>query len=538
MQANSHTGTVQLLDCTLRDGGFVNEWNFGLSTIRDILYRLGKANIDIVEVGFIDARKEYNKNLSMIPHTKYIQPMLRLNNLPQPMFVAMVDYGTCPIENIALCADACIDGIRVIFKKKDLDDALNFCLQVQDKGYKLFVQPVSITTYTEEEIISLVEKVNQLHPYGMSLVDTYGLLLKKQLLRYFSIVDMYLDEDIQIGYHAHNNFQLAYANCMELLDIVQGKRGIILDGSIYGMGKGAGNAPTELIALYLNNAKGKEYDIDQLLEIIDIHISRFSRDNIWGYSLHYFLSASNDCHPAYVKDFIERRTLSIRSVNQLLSSIPVAERLTYDAKLANKLYLNHQITEIDDREGYKHLRAAIAERDVLILSPGPNLREYKAHIKEYIRQHNAIVIAANFIPVDMHIDYVFVANTKRYSQFTDVYDQVPKTFKVLASSFVTSSRIPIDYYFNYDSLMIPYQVIQDNSTLIVVNILQRIGRKKIFIAGFDGFSNTRQNYASDYLNFVLSDEKITALNAATKSYLQDIQNDVDIYYITPSLYSE
>ena len=149
--------------------------------------------------------------------------------------------------------------------------------------------------YTIQEFEELAVKMNGLNPYAVSIVDSYGLMHEENMMGYFNALNGYLHEDVIIGYHAHNNFNLAYANAIALVN-AQNERDIILDGSLYGMGKGAGNGSIELLAYWLNTHRGSGYDVAQLLEIINLDIMEIRRKYEWGYSFDKFISASNQCH--------------------------------------------------------------------------------------------------------------------------------------------------------------------------------------------------------------------------------------------------
>ena len=304
----------RLLDCTLRDGGFVNDWEFGHGNIVSIFERLVSSNMDIIEVGFLDERRPFDRNRTIMPNTDAVEKIYGGLDKGQAMIVGMIDFGTCALENIMPCTDSFLDGIRVIFKKKNMKEAIEYCRQIILKGYRMFVQPVSVTSYSDEELLTLVKMVNEIMPFSMSIVDTYGLLHKNNLMHYFNLVNEHLAPGIGIGYHSHNNFQLAYANSIELLALDL-QRPITIDGSVFGIGKGAGNAAIELLAMYMNDWAGTAYDINQILEIIDVNIMPIYRQHYWGYSLKYYLAASNDCHPDYVKHLTEKRTLSAE-INQ------------------------------------------------------------------------------------------------------------------------------------------------------------------------------------------------------------------------------
>ena len=195
---------AKLLDCTLRDGGYVNDWEFGHNTLTSILERLVSAKVDIIEVGFLDERRPFDENRSIMPDTASVEKIYGKVDKGQSAIVAMIDYGTCGIDKLQPCADSYLDGIRVIFKKHVMHEAIAFCKQVKALGYKVFTQAVSITSYNDEELLELIGLVNDLKPYALSMVDTYGLLHQSNLMHIFEIMDKHLDPVISIGYHAHN----------------------------------------------------------------------------------------------------------------------------------------------------------------------------------------------------------------------------------------------------------------------------------------------------------------------------------------------
>ena len=301
---------IKLLDCTLRDGGYLNDWQFGNDNIINIYERMVSAGIDIIELGFLDERREYDEDRTIFPDTHALDRTYRGLDKGNSMLVGMIDYGTCGIEHIAPVEDCCLDGIRVIFKKAVMHRAIAFCRQVKELGYQVFVQAVSITSYHQEELKELIDLVNELHPFAFSLVDTYGLLHKNLLMKYYNFADRNLAPGIGLGYHSHNNFQLAYANCIELFENPP-QRLLLVDGSLYGMGKSAGNAPLELLATYVNDNIAKRYHISQLLEAIDVTILEIYQKVHWGYSFKFFLSALNDCHPNYVSYLMDKKKLSV-----------------------------------------------------------------------------------------------------------------------------------------------------------------------------------------------------------------------------------
>ena len=252
-------GEIKLLDCTLRDGGYLNDWNFGHNNLISIFERLVDANVDMIEIGFLDDRRQFDINRSIMPDTDCVEKIYGKLEPKQAMVVGMIDYGTCRIENIKPCSESYLDAIRVIFKKHLREKALDFCAQIKKKGYKVFAQLVSVTSYEDEEMMDLIRIANEVKPYAVSMVDTYGLMHQDNLQHYFDLLNENLLPEIGLGYHAHNNFQMGYANCITMMS-QKTERMMLVDGTIYGMGKSAGNAPIELIAMYLNHRYGKKYN--------------------------------------------------------------------------------------------------------------------------------------------------------------------------------------------------------------------------------------------------------------------------------------
>ena len=331
---------IQLLDCTLRDGGFCNDWRFGKAHLEGIFQGLAQSGVDVIEVGFLDARYPFDNDRSITPDTEGIKKIYGSLERGPATVVGMIDYGTCPLKGIASREHSPLDGIRVIFKKPQRMEALQFCAALKALGYLVFVQPVSVTDYSDEELYDLALHVNDLSPHAVSVVDTYGLLHEEELMHYFDIWHRTLDVHISLGYHAHNNLSLAYSNCISVLKkaaSLHSSRTLILDASLAGMGKSAGNAPLELLALYLNRYEKKNYDIGTILSLIDRHIAPFYTVPSWGYSTFYFLAAATECHPNYVA-YLKEHHFDSAAIYRLLRRIPKEKRLAFDRAYIEALY--------------------------------------------------------------------------------------------------------------------------------------------------------------------------------------------------------
>ncbi len=535
---------IKLLDCTLRDGGYVNDWNFGHDNIITIFERLISAGVDVLEIGFLDDRRPYDRNRTIMPDTASADRIFGNLDKGNTSIVAMIDYGTCQIEHVSPCADSCIDGIRVIFKKHVMHEAIAFCHQIKKLGYQVFVQAVSITSYSDRELLDLVDLVNELNPYALSLVDTYGLLHQDNLLHYFRLLNYNLNPEIAIGYHSHNNFQLAYSNSMEVLKEPV-NRTVLIDASLYGMGKSAGNLPIELISMFLNTSCGRNFQVSQLLEAIDISIMPIYQKSPWGYNLFFYISASNHCHPNYVRFLMDKNTLSLKSINAILETIEPEKKLLYDKDYVEQLYVSYQSMECCDETDLAALRASWENRPLLLLGPGANMELQKDRIQDYIRRVSPLVVAVNFIPEDIKIHYAFLSNSRRYVQLNNrllelsqAADTPGEPVRIIATSNVTNVKNNhFDYTLNYSALIDRNAEIVDNSFVMLLHVLARTGVRHAACAGFDGYTVHGENYFNSDMDYRIAREKSESINQYVRDILDQLQDQLTLDFLTDSHYT-
>ena len=531
-------GNIFLLDCTLRDGGYLNDWKFGKDNIASIYERLVRSGVDVIEIGFLDDRRTFDPERTIMPSTDCAGKIFGNMDRGDAMVVGMIDYGTCSIENLQPCSESFLDGIRVIFKKEKMYPAMEFCRQVKALGYKVFSQLVSVTSYSDEELKEVVGLVNDCHPYAMSMVDTYGLCDAPTLSHIVEVIDSCLDEDITLGYHAHNNFQLGYANAVSVLNSGL-KRDVLVDGTLYGMGKSAGNAPLELLAMYMNLNFGKKYHLGQIQEAISTCILDLYHKKPWGYTLFYYIAASNRCHPDYVSYLMNKRTLSVTSVNEILQRIPEEKKLAKDIPLIRGLYREYLNKECDDREALEELSGRLAGKEVLMLGPGRNATLEQERIQETIQQEKPVVIAINYIPQQITPDYLFLTNSRRYLQMSSqLLKEENRQVPIIATSNITEAERPFSYVVNYSNLIDEEAEFMDNSMMMLVRLLLKAGVHRILLAGFDGYTPDDVNYFDENMEYSFVKEKADSLNESGRQFFREIRGQAEIRFVTGSYYQE
>ena len=290
---------IRILDCTLRDGGYINNWKFGYENIKDTVQRLIQAGIDIIEAGYLSSKGDFSADesqYSSVDAIKRIIPADRKNTL----IAVMINCGDYDAELLPQYDGTGPDCIRVCFHKAQALQAVELCRKIKEKGYKVYFQPMVALSYSDAEYLGLIGMANKFRPDGFYIVDSHGSMKQKDVARFFYLIENNLDKEIAVGFHSHNNLQLSYSNA-QYLAALHTEHNLIIDSSIMGMGRGAGNLNTELFVEYLNETAGADYSTEPILCSIDNTIAPIYMTTAWGYSLSGYLSAKYRCHQNYAR---------------------------------------------------------------------------------------------------------------------------------------------------------------------------------------------------------------------------------------------
>lgn len=336
---------IKLLDCTLRDGGYVNQWNFGNDAICNILKLVFLTKVDIIEAGFI-RNVLYDQNKVVFSELKKLDKLMMDNKIVKgkSQLAVMAEIARpLPLDMIEPSNKTDVDIIRVIVWKtkhtpdgeeKDvLAESLEYCKGIVQKGYKVCVQPNRTDQYSDEEFINMLNMFSEINPYAIYVVDSWGTMYSNQVLHYMRIADHVLPKHIRLGFHGHNNMMQTFSAAEKIVEC-DFEREIILDASIDGIGRGAGNLNLELIARYLNHEKDYSYNLDPIYEIYDSYIKPLRDSYFWGSSLPFLLSADQNANPSYVLDFLE--SLTTKEMSQVYKLMDERDKILYTAELAEQ----------------------------------------------------------------------------------------------------------------------------------------------------------------------------------------------------------
>ena len=329
-----------LLDCTLRDGGYVNDWEFDNNTASRILEGLYQAGIDIIECGIMGKCSTSGKTTKFTSFTE-IEPLLQ-DRKKDCLYAVMLNFAEKDSFIIPEYSEKTVDCIRIAFFKNEWENSIKYAVSLKDKGYKVFLQAMATYMYSEADLLQLLSEINRIMPESFYFVDSFCTLYNDDVLKIGRFIDKNLHPNILLGFHAHNNIQMAFSNTITFFQMPSERKKVIADSSIYGMGRGAGNVATELIMNYLNTRHNANYHVEYILELFDKYFRAMFKKYFWGYTLDYYLTAIKDINSAYSWYLQQKGVTNILEINSILDQIPDEQKYTLISKTIDQALLSIQ----------------------------------------------------------------------------------------------------------------------------------------------------------------------------------------------------
>lgn len=283
---------IKVLDCTIRDGGLMNDHQFSPELVRKVYQAANQAGIDYVELGYKADESQFDR--SKFGPMKFCSE----EDLKQVIdgiekrckLSVMVDIGRVDPDSILPKSESVVDMIRVASYVKDIDKAIHLVNKFHDAGYETTINIMAVSHAREWELDEALDQVEKESAADVVyLVDSFGALYSEQIAYLAGKYKSRMPSK-EIGIHAHNNQQLAFANTIEaIINNVN-----YLDGTIYGIGRAAGNCPMELLLGFLKNPK---FDIRPIIGLIGSDFLKIREQIEWGYTIPYALTGILDLHP-------------------------------------------------------------------------------------------------------------------------------------------------------------------------------------------------------------------------------------------------
>jgi len=296
----SYRQGIKVLDCTIRDGGLMNNHLFDDEIVKAVYSACVDAGIDYMEIGYINSKRIF----SPAEHGAWkfcgeddIRRIVGENDTPLKLS-AMADAEKSDYhEDILPCDQSVLDMIRVATYIHQIPLALDMIKDAHDKGYETTVNLMAVSTVIEQELDEALELLANSEVGTIYIVDSFGALYSEQIQLLVEKYIRYAEPcGKKVGIHAHNNQQLAFANTIEA--IIKGAN--MLDASMAGLGRGAGNCQTELLLGFLHNPK---FHIKPILQCIQQHIEPLREKLMWGFDTSYMLTGLLNQHPRAAMNF-------------------------------------------------------------------------------------------------------------------------------------------------------------------------------------------------------------------------------------------
>ncbi len=509
---NTSLSKFEILDCTIRDGGYVNNWEFDKKLVREVYRALSKSGVEFVEIGFRGTEKYFDRNkygLWRFTSEEHIREVT--DNIVGAKLSLMADYGKVESDDFCEAKDSVVDLVRIAVHKDNLKGAIGLLGQIKEKGYEVSLNVMGYTNYSEAERKYLVDLLKTAELDYVYIADSYGSLFPDQIVPLFE--PLLNIPNIKVGFHPHNSLQMAFANALEAI-----RCGVhIIDSTIYGMGRAAGNLPTEIIISFLEKHGSDRYNSIPVLNVIDRFFVSLHSGNKWGYQLPYMLSGMFQCHPSYAKSLIDYKEYTIEDIWKALNFIKLEDTVGFSKSYLDEL-INQGIigglSKVTDKEAWVSDNAEAAyrrlfgdpnvpyvkryeNRDFLIIANGPSIKEYAPKIEKLITRYDPVILGGNFLGGLFKPHYHCFVNKRR---FTSYIDTVAPESKLLIGQYITDEMIEEytdrDYEKIYyiDVLNSDFQikdgVITTNCrtvSVLLTGVAIAMGAERIFCVGMDGY---------------------------------------------------
>ncbi|WP_339267517.1 aldolase catalytic domain-containing protein [Paenibacillus sp. FSL K6-1330] len=282
---------TKIVDCTIRDGGLVNNWGFSVEFVQNLYAGLNEAGVDYMEIGYKNSPKLL-KGADQAGPWRFLDDDFLREVIPhkgKTKLSALVDIGRVDEDDILSREESLLDLIRVACYIKDVDKALALVQTFHDRGYETTLNIMALSNVMENELLEAFELIKESVVDVVYIVDSYGSLDHKDMEYLVNKFKTHLPNK-RLGVHTHNNMQMAFSNTLVAADL-----GVeLLDASVYGMGRAAGNCPTELLVTHL---KGTKYELRPVLDIIERYMIPLREKEEWGYIMPYMITGTLDEHP-------------------------------------------------------------------------------------------------------------------------------------------------------------------------------------------------------------------------------------------------
>ena len=523
---------IKLLDCTLRDGGYYNSWDFEPTVVQKYLNAMSSSGVNMVEIGF--RLRPANAFLGAFAYStdEYLAGLNIPASLPLAVMVNASEFLLYPGGGVsavnaffAPSASSRVSMVRLALRSKDIAKTKPIALRLKELGYKLAINLMQIDALNEGELTSAAREIDSWAVVDiLYFADSLGNLEPESTQRIVKTLASAWPGEL--GFHSHDNKGQALVNCMAAVDA-----GVAwLDSTILGMGRGAGNARTESLLVELEHRKLGSYHVPSLYPLVLEEFASLHKRYGWGTNLFYHISAVEGIHPTYVQELLASDRYSS---DEILSALKYLSRTEARSYSSDRLGVAIRGSE-SGCNGTWHASSLATGRSVLIIGPGASTAPHIDAIAQYIRRSRPVVLCLNVnraVPNDLVSAYV-TCHESRLLIEAHHYSDLGRPI-ILPLGMVPEGVLPLlsgVEVFDYGLRLSVGQVEFGDTGCVLpstlsgayaIAIAMASGAERILVSGFDGYAagDSRQ------------DEMIEVL-----AQCQRMPNAIPIVAVTPTNY--
>ena len=383
---------IKLLDCTLRDGGYYNAWDFDVDLVEAYLQAMKALEVDYVELGFRFVGADGFKGALAYSTDSYIRGLqvpegLRLGVMLNASDVVNHDDGIeAVLDMLFVPADESpVELVRLACHIHEFERALEACRWLKERGYVVGINLMQIADRDDDEIEAVAELAEGSAVEVLYFADSLGGLTPDQTAHIIHRLRVHWTG--ALGIHTHDNMGNALANSMRAI-----QEGVTwIDGTVTGMGRGPGNAKTEYLAFELDPYRERRGNVTPLLGLIDRHFRPMQHAYGWGTNAYYYLAGKYGIHPTYIQQMLEDSRYGAADLQAVIDQLRTngGKKFSVDMLEASRQFYR------DEPVGTWRPSELLAGRDVLILGTGPGVAKHRAAIEAFIRKQKPVVVALN-----------------------------------------------------------------------------------------------------------------------------------------------
>lgn len=486
------------LDCTLRDGGYYNAWDFPADMVADYLDAMQLAALDYVELGFRSLINTGFKGAYAFTTDEFLRTLpipadLRIGVMVNAAEIADHPHGVEPAINalFAPAAESPVTLVRLAAHFRELEATMDAAAALKNRGYMVGVNLMQISQRTPEELRRAAQLAQQYRPDAFYFADSMGCLTPADVGRIMT--ELRTVWEGAIGIHAHDNLGNALANTLRAHD----HGATWLDSTVTGMGRGPGNTMTEYLAVELAERCNRAVEPTPLFQLIRRHFGPLKAKYGWGTNPYYYLAGKYRIHPTYIQEMLADSRYSDEDILAVIGHLRDRDAAKYDASaLEAGRHFYH-----DEMVGSWQPHTSIAGKVVLIVGAGPSVGTYHDPLEAYIRKHRPFVIALNTenrIAPEL-IDIRAACHPVRLLADYEHYRALPQPLATPASMLPDSVREALSdcQLLDYGLVVRPDRFECEAGHCVLPTSLVAAyalaiatsgGASRIMLAGFDGYS--------------------------------------------------